>query len=262
MTIEEYLRWPYGKGNAVYPTAQLLERTKDELENDYDRPITYKVYKTRQDHIIFLCKMPSRTKKGIFYDVVIEVNGETLVEHRKMALAKMNFRCFSNSPSFYYTYAKAFKEHDMICDWLWKKYERKVRRKDPDTRNPGMLIGFERTLYTVLYYLEKELHTRNMWDLLQRVPFQSTRDMAKTVLSQDDMEDQYNAAPDTDAVARKKEEAKKRREMIALEKKVIKERARSPRSTPATSTTKNTSHTKTSSKTSKTSKSPKTKKVK
>lgn len=220
MTLGEYLSNPYGKGVGSFPVGMIRDTVEMQLKNDYPSPITYKTYAVNDDHLVIHCKLPSRTKKGVNYDIVIDLDISKAHEQPRYSIGRFPFTVFSNSPSFFYTYAKVFREHGVLCEWLRRKYERKILRKNPDVRNPAKIVGYERSIYTCIYHVFQKERNRSALQIWQQSPKKKYREIAAMVSSQDDIESSYDRAPDTDAVRRKKEEAAaKRREREDAKKK-------------------------------------------
>lgn len=259
VTVGDYISNPYGKGASVASTSHLRENTIKELNNDYPSPITYTIYGTKKNDIIIHCKMPSRTKR-VTFDVVFQINISMANDKTRQTIKQFPFRCFSNSPSFYYTYAKAFKDEDMICEWLWNKYDRKVRKVDSTTRNPHKIVGYERTVYTCLFKVYNDLSNKNVRDIYKDAIAKSTSDIAKLVTPQDKMEEEYNKANYTDLYLHKKNSSGKQRNAIEGERKRANDAKRNAK--VSSGTTAKVGTTKTTSKTSRTKKTSTTAKIK
>lgn len=150
MTISDYLKHPYGKGSAFSSST----KQKDELDNEFvkiNEKILSKIYRYR-DFIIYHVIIPSTKKETVNYDVVIEV--ETKGLHDGAAnLEDLEFKVFSNCPSFIFTYANVFRSNGLLCDWLLPKYNKEVRTKAPNQRNQYGIVGLERSLYLALKHL-------------------------------------------------------------------------------------------------------------
>lgn len=239
MTLGEYLANPYGRGSNVAPTTMIRDTVERELREAYPSPIQYTIYATKESHLVIHCKLPSRTKKGIFYDIVIELDCANLGDKSKVSILHLPFQVFSNSPSFYYTYAKVFEERGLFCTWLKRKYERKIMRKDPNVRNPARIVGYERTIYTCMWYLSQKHRGEAASTILSNARFATYKEIASSIQSQDDVETAYAKAPDSDAVRAKKEKAeaeRKAREEARKEK--LKAQGKDPNAVkPSTKTT-------------------------
>ena len=150
MTIAEYLQNPYGKGSAFSSSS----KQKDDLDKQFKQiseKIISKIYRYR-DFVIYHVIVPSTKKDFVNYDVVIEV--ETKKLHEGAAnLEGLEFKVFSNCPSFIFTYAHVFRGSGMLCDWLLPKYNKEVRTKAPVKRNQYGIVGLERSVYLALKHL-------------------------------------------------------------------------------------------------------------
>lgn len=157
MTIADYLQNPYGKGSAFSSSS----KQKDDLDNQFTKlseKIISKIYRYR-DFVIYHVVIPSTKKDDVNYDVVIEV--ETKYLHQGAAnLDALNFKVFSNCPSFIFTYAHVFRGCGMLCDWLLPKYNKEVRTKAPVKRNQYGIVGLERSVYLALKHLHASGKTR------------------------------------------------------------------------------------------------------
>ena len=258
VTVGDYLSNPYGKGVSTFSLSSVRSEVQRSLVEDYPVPIQYIIYGSKKQDIIIHCKLPSRTKKNIFYDVVFQINISMANDKTRQTIARYPFKCFSNSPSFYDTFAQAFKDQDMICDWLWKKYERKVRWKDSKVRNPAHIVGYERTIYTCLYYVNQILHNKSVLDIYRDAISKSFSDIAKTIQDQDTIEEAYDRAPFTDSYIRRKREAKEIRRKKEEQDRKEKQASR-PKIPTRIPHIPNTSGTKRTNTTSSTKKNPKTK---
>lgn len=245
MTLGEYLSNPYGKGVGSFPISMIRDTVETQLKHDYPQPITYKTYAVNDEHLVIHCKLPSRTKKNIQYDIVIDLDIRGAASQPRYSIGRYPFTIFSNSPSFYYTYAKVFREHDMLCEWLRGKYERKLLRKSPDVRNPAKIVGYERSIYTCIYHVFQKERNRSALQIWQQSVQKKYREIAAMVTKQEDIEEAYDRAPDTDVVRHKKEEAAAKRR----EQESRKRQNASFHPKGASSTSPTVKHTKTSQKT-------------
>lgn len=247
MTFGEYLANPYGRGVGVAPTSLIKDTVMNALANDYPERITYQTFKVDDRQLIFLCRLPSRTKKAIYYDVVIQLDLTAVEDNVKIGINRCPFKCFSNSPSFYYTYANVFEENDLFCAWLKRKYDRKIMRRKPVVRNPSQIVGYERTVYTCMQVLLDETRHHAATELYNRARKTTFREIAKLIQTQDDVEDAYDRAPYTEKVQRQRDEAKQKRLQHEEKMEQIRQNPQSAartRTTPVSSKTKRTSTTK------------------
>ena len=98
-----------------------LEKEYTEFSSKFD----CKIFRY-QNNIIFHVIVPSVKKDYITYDVIIEVNYDTKSSEAVDA-NNLEFKCFSNCPSFIFTYANTFKQRGLLCKWLENKYKKEVK---------------------------------------------------------------------------------------------------------------------------------------
>lgn len=263
MLYGEYLANPYGKGASVSPSSVIKQNAMTELRAIGKIP--FSVFALRSNQLVFVCRLPSRKKK-MGYDVVIQVD-LTESENSRQSIARFPFRVFSNSPSFYYTYAKAFQENDMFCDWLRRKYERKVMSKQSNSRNPQRIIGYERSIYLCMTYLNEHFRSTPAWNIYNQAEKASYQWIVDRISSQDDVEYAYEVAQDTpeemqrkeEIAARKKERELNKNKKVTEKKTTVKPGQRAPKS--AVNKVSKTSSVQNASKSAKAVRSSKTKKA-
>lgn len=149
MNLEQYLSNPVGKGSAIIPANSI----KEDLNNQFQllqSKMSMEMYKNDKV-LIFKIKLPSRNYDKVSYDIIIEYNLKDIANNE--TINSVPFRCFSNCPSFIYTYAYIFDKKDLLCPWLKNKYSREVMEKRPETRNEYEIVSFERSLYLSLKYI-------------------------------------------------------------------------------------------------------------
>ena len=157
MTINDYLQNPYGKGSSF----SNITKQKEDLEsqyNQYSNKFACKIYQ-HQKNVIFHVIVPSVKKDFVTYDVVLEMNlGDKTAE--AIDVNNLEFKCFSNCPSFIFTYANAFRQKGLLCHWLENKYRKEVKKNTANIKNQYGIIGLERSLYLACLYLKKAGRTR------------------------------------------------------------------------------------------------------
>lgn len=150
MTIGEYLKNPYGKGSSFASSS----KQKEDLDNQFkeiSEKIISKIYRYR-DFVIYHVIIPSTKKDTVNYDVIIEVETKNLHEGAA-TLEDLDFKVFSNCPSFIFTYAHVFRGNGLLCEWLLPKYNKEVRTKPPTQRNQYGIVGLERSIYLALKHI-------------------------------------------------------------------------------------------------------------
>ena len=247
LNFGDYIANPYGKGTGIVPSNVIRSNIENETATMYPAPIRFKAYRAPHQHLVLHCKLPSRTKKDVFYDIVMDFDLAPGFETRR-AITKYDCTVFSNSPSFYYTYAKVFREKGALCPWLQKKYERQIMKKSPEKRNPSNIIGYERTLYTGMWVTMQQTRGRSARDLYDNAPEMTYKELAKLVQSQDEIETAYEKAPYTAREQARRNDIKQRK---LLRQNLGPKRPSKPKTTaPTSSTVQKTSTTQKTKKTS------------
>lgn len=190
MTIAEYLENPYGKGSAFGYNKQLVLNLDKEFETLKEK-ISYKIYRFR-DNVIYHVVIPSTKKEEVTYDVIIEVQTSRLHEGAGV-LDNLDFKCFSNCPSFIFTYANVFRRYRMLCEWLVEKYSEEVRKNAPSVRNRFNVIGVERSLYLAMKFIHFKGLTRITTYLNTGVKLSNRNEVIKNVRTQEEIMEKVRA---------------------------------------------------------------------
>ena len=157
MTIKEYLQNPYGKGSAFSASTKQKENLDLQFKSLMPK-MKAKVYRYR-DNVIYHIIVPSTNKETVSYDVIIEVETKYLPEGAAN-LEELQFKCFSNCPSFIFTFANVFRTNNLMCEWLVSKYNKEVKLNPPIKRNFYGIVGLERSLYLAVKYIHTTGQTK------------------------------------------------------------------------------------------------------
>lgn len=155
ITLQDYMNNPAGKGSNVIPNRQLI---KDDFKKRYDRIVSSKKFQQNvymvDDKYIFHIKVPSEDlEKNIAYDVIIEFypNNKTMLGD--FNIKNYGIRLFSNAPSFVYTYAYVYNKNKILASGSQGKFNDITLESKPETRNPRLIISFEKTIYFACLHL-------------------------------------------------------------------------------------------------------------
>lgn len=150
--IYEFTRLPFGKPN----------REESRFRQSYEkmkRDVTVKGYVEIADSYYIHIEVPSESKKGYYYDVVIRFfDPETKNAVQKMDLTKFKLQFFSNSPSFIYQYAVLYNKSGYLIELLMEKQDPLYRNRLPKN-NKG--LEMDKSIYMACRYL-LEHHLRAM----------------------------------------------------------------------------------------------------
>lgn len=214
MKIREYLSNPAGKGSSIFgDQSSIKERYEEEAKAllDSGKGIP-NMYSLRNRYLIFYYQLQSKSGekygKDLHYDILILVDTKTItLENTK--LMDMDFRVFSNSPSFLYTYLQLFNKKDLLIDWTKKLYDKETLRKPAKTRNSYGIIGYERSLYITLLLIQYSYSNPYMVDLMKAASaISSTDTIIHMIQSQNQMHRNFESAKDSYEYAKKLSESR------------------------------------------------------
>ena len=174
------------KGSIKLPVGGFIHMNLEkyqEMKKNTNKPFLHTSYLvTPGDTLTVHVKVPSKTLKKFYYDVLFEL---TPIQGAS-SIRDCHVKIFSNSPSFVYSYAYVFYHLDpednegpkesskkrrtpgMIMNRLYRKipinrllmpgtedkYGDKVLQEPPVIRNPYNLPMFDSSLYMAIHYLE------------------------------------------------------------------------------------------------------------
>jgi hypothetical protein len=166
--LRDFMDNPMGKGSTAIQSRQLVQRDLNQrftkLMSQDGKKMDVDVFKDiNGDNYYFHLKVPSESdKKMHVYDVIVQFTTDGNKDLRNdKNLNRYSIKLFSNSPSFTYTYAYAFKLYGALADGLDNKFKDIVFEQPPITRNPGSVIGYEKTTYFACLYLSQNTEYLN-----------------------------------------------------------------------------------------------------
>lgn len=207
MNIQDYMTNPMGKCSSVMMIGNLRRTLDDQYQQIYSR-IKIKWYILPNDqYYIAHVKIPSRTKREIYYDVVLEFDMESVPKDVHV-INRASTRVFSNCPSFTFTYANIFNSHGDLIPWLKTKYSKKIFLYEPNKRNPYKIINFERSLYFAIKYVLSGGRNYKAKISHDGIKIKNTRQVIAEILSSDEILERYNYLHKKDAKEEKREKEK------------------------------------------------------
>ena len=125
MSINEYIRNPAGKANAVYSARYMYQ---DMYTSKYAKVMTreagimkYRLFKGKNEQWIIHLKVPSEAISNFYYDVVLEFTPNGNLNTIGNDLFTYRMRAFSNDPRFVFVFAHSFIKNKMFFEDLVKK---------------------------------------------------------------------------------------------------------------------------------------------
>ena len=156
MNLQEYLNNPMGQGDSSVVNRRLLIDNLNTAYNDLiaTKKITYSIYRdTKVSFLIHLIVPSTNAERDNTYDVVIRFTPATRDIANEKSIRNYDIQVFTNTPSFTYTFAKVYDEHDMLIKSLKTKFSKKVFDKDPVQRNRFKIVNYEKYIYIAIKYI-------------------------------------------------------------------------------------------------------------
>lgn len=154
MKIEEYIKNPAGKG-AIIPGRNLLLSNYDYRFQvlSKEKSISLNIY-IDKEVVYYHMLIPTESEnRNNIYDVVLKfkpVDQSSLIDK---TYRQYDIEFFSNCPSFTYTYAYVAKLNGYLLSELEGKYDEKIISIPPTSRNPGLIFGYEKSIYFACKHL-------------------------------------------------------------------------------------------------------------
>jgi hypothetical protein len=96
----------------------------------------------------------SDTNIDTIYDIVIEFHSNDPLVTKDANLRNYDFRIYSNSPGFSFTYAYVYNKYKLLIPSLKDKYDDSYLHDPPKKLNPKLALGFDYTLYLCMRFLQ------------------------------------------------------------------------------------------------------------
>lgn len=151
ITFNDYIQNPAGKNNAVFSQREMfrsLYASKlDKIILRENNKIDYKLYYTNNNEYYIHIKIPSEVIEKFYYDVVVKFYTDNPSLSIETNLQKYYVKFYSNDPSFVYTYAHTFMEHDLFIDELKDRMSKLAIKKAAEEKNPNNVVGYVKSLF-------------------------------------------------------------------------------------------------------------------
>lgn len=210
-TLREYLDFPMGKGSSVVNLSQIKSEYRNELgryesDSTFNKQIRIKSYMKGSRFLIIHFAFPSKSV-DIEYDVVFEFDLRTY-DAIPDRLDNLNFRVFSNCPSFTYTYAFVFDVQEKLIPWLKGRFDKEVFTKKPNVRNPYHIQGVERSIYLCGLYILTGGRNNVKYLMNTATKLDNPVFLENQIKKQDDIMTRYNYLKKRQSVEEKEEKKK------------------------------------------------------
>lgn len=157
MKIDEFLKNPLGKGAIMPGREQILTNLDYRLELlEKNKEITMNIYVDKNDAYYHLI-IPSENKdRHNSYDVIIKFKATDKSDKFDQSYRQYQIEFFSNCPSFTYGYAYVANINGYLIKEFADKYESQVLKYPPVSKNPGLMFGYEKSIYFACSYIMKD----------------------------------------------------------------------------------------------------------
>lgn len=188
MKLSEYVNNPMGKGSSVIPSKQIQSSLNEQYEilKENIKMLPY----IKGNILIISVNVPSRHAKGLYYNVIFEFDLSNVADSES-TINNLNFKCFSNCPSFTYTYANVFYNKGLLCPWLNKKYPKDIINKPPNVRNQFNIISYERSLYLAAKYIMNPSRNKLSFLKLVSVKTSNYQTISSKIRTSTEVEEEY-----------------------------------------------------------------------
>lgn len=209
MNMADYMQNPLGKGASVL----MLSSTRKVLDEEYAKIaslISHTWYNLQNKYYIAHVKIPSKSSDKMYYDVLIEIDIDSLPKQVTM-INNGKCRVFSNCPSFVFTYAYVFNKNNDIIPWTKKKYNRKVFEVNPAKRNPAEIKNYERSIYFAIKYITSNGRNYKAGINLNQTKIRSHYQILSNLQSSDEVLEAYRYQKSKEEEIEKKDTKKPKR---------------------------------------------------
>ena len=168
MNLEEYIRNPMGKGNAVYSQRFVYEEL---YTKKFNLLIAREagIWKTQciianDKEYYFYIQIPSESVEHFFWDTVIQFTTKDGELEKSPSLKNYDIKFFSNDPAFMFNFARAFDKNHMLIEKLKKNIPKTAFKLESKVRNPQGIVGYVKSLYFAYLYIKlRGLYSKPVW---------------------------------------------------------------------------------------------------
>ena len=218
MKIDEFLKNPQGKGAIIPGKEQILMNLDYRMQVlEKYKDITMKIYKDTKD-VYYHLIIPSENKdREMDYDIIIKFKQTDDKDKYDQSYRQYEIEFFSNCPSFTYGYAYVANLNGCFIKELADKYEEPILKYPPVSKNPGLTLGYEKSIYFACKYImrDKKVLLKSYVDSYAE---KFTPELFKHIRHMNIIEELYRRAD-------KSMREQKRRDKIKLDKKTEKRKA-------------------------------------
>lgn len=148
MKIDEFLKNPMGKGAIIPGRDSLLQVLDYRLELMHkNKEVVMNIY-TKDNDVYYHFLIPTESnEKENTYDVIIKFVQTEKSDKFDDSYRRYQIKFFSNCPSFTYGYAYVANLNGYLIEEFANRYNSKVLKYPPVSKNPGLVFGYEKSIY-------------------------------------------------------------------------------------------------------------------
>ena len=158
MTLEEYIKNPMGKENAVFSQREMFRNL---YEQKFSKVmlreaglLKYRLFKDGDSRWIIHLKIPSEVVPKFYYDTVIEFTSINPIHILAPTLKDYNAKFYSNDPAFVFTFAHSFNKNGLFIEDLLEKMSKQAIEDKAKIKNPKDVVGYVKSIYFAYLYIK------------------------------------------------------------------------------------------------------------
>ena len=222
MKIDEYIKNPAGKG-AIIPGRDMILTNWDyrlQLLQKH-KEIELNIYTNKND-VYYHFIIPTENKeRDNTYDTIIKFKQTKDTERTDTSYKQYEVEFFSNCPSFTYGYAYVANLSGYLIKEFANKYDEKILKYPPVSKNPGLIFGYEKSIYfSCKYLLENKSFLMKAYVKSNSKPL--TKEVYKIIRHMNVIEEEYTKADKIMRQNKKKNKLKADKKTVAKKEEYIK----------------------------------------
>lgn len=216
MKIDDYIKHPAGKG-AIIPGKDMIITNWDYrfelLQKNKGDELLVNIY-TNGTNIYYHFIIPTENKeRKNSYDIILKFKETKETDKSDTSYRQYEIEFFSNCPSFTYGYAYVANLNGYLIKEFADRYDEKILKYPPVSKNPGLIFGYEKSIYFACKYLiDNKVMLMKSYVESHSKPL--TKEITKTIRHMNLIEEEYTRA---DKIMREE----RRKNKLKLDKKDI-----------------------------------------
>lgn len=150
ISINDYMNLKSISGTKIVSLANIQRALLDNYRAISNNIKTQRIEHTKEFTRIYL-SVPSETV-NIDYIVVLDF----YVEPNGNITGNTKFKLFTNSPAMQFTFAYLYNKSDLLIQDFKKYLHPRSLEERPDKRNPSMLLGFEKSIFYAILFIQSK----------------------------------------------------------------------------------------------------------